>query len=290
MIQADDVLDRRLGLRGRRGRRRRPVVRVRHGCCVCVGASGKRRRRDAVVHRAPLRPRRAVAHARRGGARSCARPAAGRGRPARRTSGRVRRPRGKDGGAHRCRVHPARGRPPGRRVQRPGQDAAFGRGLAGDGRGVHRDRWIACGAPAYDARRGGGGGRRLSRTTGGGPGRRYHRPGRLAVRARLRPPGGRPPRAARRAPAPPPNGRRISAPEPDRGGRRSRRGGCGGARGGAPRARSPDRQDVRVRAKRRPRAREVAHGRGPGGGAALARCVRAVREARPDPRGRRAVR
>ena len=225
MIRADDLLDRRLGLQGRRGRRRRPIVRVRNGCCLRVGAPRCRRRRDAVVHRAPLRPRRAVAHARRSGARSRVGAAAGRGRPARGAAGRVRRPRGEDGGAHRCRVHPARGRLSGRGVQRPGGHAAPG------------EVWPAM-AEAFTATPGtlasvcsrrstGRGGRwRFSGTTGGGPGRRHHRAGRLTVRARLRPPGGRPPRAARRAPAPPPDGRRIPAPQPDRGGRRSRGGGC----------------------------------------------------------------
>ena len=51
------------------------------------------------------------------------------------------------------------------------------RGLAGDGRGVHRNPRNTRRAPARGARRGGDGGRRLSRTPGGGPGRRHHRAG-----------------------------------------------------------------------------------------------------------------
>ena len=177
-----------------------------------------------------------------------------------------RRPRRDGQRRTRVRVHPARGRPQRADVQRPGEHAALGRGLAGDGRGVRRDRWIARGAPARGARRRGGGGRRLSRTTGGGARRRRRRARRAALRrARLRPPRRRPRRAA-----PTSSGASTGWPPDTGAGTASTRAPirteerAAALEAGAPRARSPDRRDVRLRAKRRPRAGEVADGRGRG--------------------------
>ena len=134
-----DVLDRRVGSRGQRARRRGAVARVQHRRRMRVGAARGRRRRDAVVHRARLRPARARVDAERRASARSARRAAGGGRAARRAAGRIRRPQGTDGRAHRRELHPPLRRPPGCRVQRPGQHAPLGRGVAGDGRGVHRD-------------------------------------------------------------------------------------------------------------------------------------------------------
>ncbi len=248
-----------------------------------------RRRRDAVVHRAPLRPAT--------GCRSCGRraepgaallTAAGRGRPARGAAGRIRRPQGKNVGAHGCRVHPACGRLSGRGVLRPGEHAALGRGVAGDGRGVHRDSRNARRASARGARR-----------------RRRRRAATFADARRQAWSSSPPNWAARRTNVSSTSGSTTTASRSTSSGASTGWPPATGAGTGSRRAPIPTEELAAAREAGLPehevrtaemfayarngdleRVRSL-DGRGHGGGAALACCLRAIREAGPDPRGRR---
>ena len=138
-----DVLDRRARRGNRRARRRSAVAGVQHRRGRAVGTTRYRRRRDAVVHRPPLRLARARAAGRGRCPGGCPGGADGARRAARIPAGRDDRSSRQNGPVHRRALHPVRGPCIRRRLGRAGEHARRG-GVGRDGarlRSDARDRW-----------------------------------------------------------------------------------------------------------------------------------------------------